>query len=77
MFYYYFLKKLKPYTVWVTDIEPTSWKFEYLNEYRLPSRARKFEYINKYGMGTRTRLCIQIEFDPYSFMYSGPQVQHF
>ena len=31
-------------------------KFEYINEYGLPSRTRKFEYIYKYGMATRTRL---------------------
>ena len=26
-------------TVWVTDIEPTSGQFEYINKYRLPSHT--------------------------------------
>ena len=35
------------YTIGVTNIEPTFWKFEYINEYGLPSRTPKFEYINE------------------------------
>ena len=58
-------------TVCPIDIGPTFRKFEYINEYRLPSRIWIFEYINKHGSPSRTRLCTQIS--EYGFWRKSPK----